>query len=183
MTENTTTNKDFTGFDLPPELAQGIEEAGFFFCTPIQEKTLPLTLKGQDVAGQAQTGTGKTAAFVLPILNRLMSRSEPCVRALIMAPTRELAEQMEQQRARLQELIEQMREVSEESELSEPLLSRKLYDTLREASTDSTDRSLETAGELLRRNLLPQAQELERQAREGIERCRTAFSVSTSKRQ
>ncbi|MHC4518133.1 MAG: coiled-coil domain-containing protein, partial [Planctomycetota bacterium] len=85
---------------------------------------------------------------------------------------RELADRMEQQRADLEELIDEMKDVSEQSELSEPLLSRKLYDTLRKASTGNTDRALETASELLRRNLLPQAQELERRAGEGIEAVR-----------
>ena len=81
---------------------------------------------------------------------------------------RELAEQLEQQRQHMDELTEQMRELSEQSEESEPLLSRKLYDTLRRASTENVDRTLETAGELLRRNFLPQAREAERQAGEGI---------------
>ena len=62
----------YSSFDLPDKLAQGIEDAGFLACTPIQEKTLPLTLKGQDVAGQAQTGTGKTAAFLIATFNHLL---------------------------------------------------------------------------------------------------------------
>jgi len=64
--------------------------------TPIQEKAIPLILKHCDVMGLAQTGTGKTAAFVLPILNRLIGRKHGCIRALIIAPTRELAEQIHQ---------------------------------------------------------------------------------------
>jgi hypothetical protein len=83
--------------------------------------------------------------------------------------SRELADQMEQQRKSVEELTDQMKNVSEQAETSEPLLSRKLYDTLRETSTGNVDRALEAAGELLRRNFLPQAQEIERQAGRGIE--------------
>lgn len=85
---------------------------------------------------------------------------------------RELAEQMDQQRERLETLLDQMRNVSERSETSEPLLSRKLYDTLRNTATDNPDRALETAGELLRRNLLPQARNIERQASKAIDEVR-----------
>ena len=93
MTQNATTDISFGHFDLPPELAQGIEEAGFLACTPIQEKTLPLTLAGKDVAGQAQTGTGKTAAFLIAAFNHLLrhpadeSRKPNQVRALMLPPT------------------------------------------------------------------------------------------------
>jgi len=86
---------------------QGIDEAGFFACTPIQEKTLPLTLQGQDVAGQAQTGTGKTAAFLIATFNYLLrnpadeQRKPQQVRALILAPTRELAIQIHRDAAKL----------------------------------------------------------------------------------
>lgn len=82
--------------------------------------------------------------------------------------SQELAEQIEQQQERMQELIEQMRDLSEQSENAEPLVSRELYDTLRQASTSNLDSALETTSELLRRNFLPQAQEVERQANEGI---------------
>jgi len=71
-----------------------------------------------------------------------------------------------------EELIDQMKNVSEQAEASEPLLSKKLYDTLRRASTDNVDRTLEATGELLRRNFLPQAQEIERRAGKGIENIR-----------
>jgi len=107
MTQDTTTNTAFTSFDLPPELVQGIEGAGFLACTPIQEKTLPLTLDGRDVAGQAQTGTGKTAAFLIATFNHLMrypadaKRKPSQVRALILAPTRELAIQIHRDAAKL----------------------------------------------------------------------------------
>jgi ATP-dependent RNA helicase RhlB len=86
---------------LSAGLQKGIAEAGFVQCTPIQSKTLPLALDGQDVAGQAQTGTGKTAAFLLALYHRLehsppltTEAGPPAPRALIMAPTRELAVQV-----------------------------------------------------------------------------------------
>ncbi|HUU20811.1 MAG TPA: DUF4175 family protein [Sedimentisphaerales bacterium] len=85
---------------------------------------------------------------------------------------RELAERVDQQKESTEELIDQMKNVSEQAETSEPLLSRKLYDTLRRASTDNVDRTLEATGELLRRNFLPQAQEIERRAGKGIENIR-----------
>ncbi len=100
MTQNHLSEILFSSFDLPESLAQGIEDAGFLACTPIQEKTLPLTLKGQDVAGQAQTGTGKTAAFLIATFNHLLRNPVPehrkptQARALILAPTRELAIQI-----------------------------------------------------------------------------------------
>ncbi len=100
MENEALTNRTFSSFDLPESIAQGIEEAGFLVCTPIQEKTLPLTLEGRDVAGQAQTGTGKTAAFLVAVFNHLLrnpvadGRKQSQVRALILAPTRELAIQI-----------------------------------------------------------------------------------------
>lgn len=87
----------FTSFDLPEVVLKGIREAGFERCTPIQERCLPLSLKGKDVAGQAQTGTGKTAAFLITVLDRLVRsgvKSGPNPSALIVAPTRELALQI-----------------------------------------------------------------------------------------
>src|SRR5512137_470314 len=89
----------FDELNLPEPVRQGIVDAGFIDCTPIQEKTLPLSLSGRDVAGQAQTGTGKTAAFLITLFTRLLSqerRGEPRQpRALILAPTRELVVQIE----------------------------------------------------------------------------------------
>ncbi len=79
---------------------QGIRDAGFTYCTPIQAQTLPLALSGRDVAGQAQTGTGKTAAFLVAMYQALLthpapaSRNRTSIRALIVAPTRELAVQI-----------------------------------------------------------------------------------------
>ena len=89
----------FADFSLLPEIQSAVEATGFEFCTPIQAETLPLTLQGKDVAGQAQTGTGKTAAFLLGmfqhLLNNPLDNKKPTdVRCLILAPTRELAIQI-----------------------------------------------------------------------------------------
>lgn len=89
----------FDSLNLPPELQKGVAAAGFEYCTPIQAGTLPRALAGHDVAGQAQTGTGKTAAFLLAAINRLLtSENGPGdgknPRAVILAPTRELAIQI-----------------------------------------------------------------------------------------
>ena len=73
---------------------KGIKRAGYETATPIQEAAIPAALRGRDVIGTAQTGTGKTAAFVLPILNRLIEGKRGTPRALIVTPTRELAEQI-----------------------------------------------------------------------------------------
>ncbi len=96
---NFLTDTKFSDFDLPPEVQQGLNDAGFSYCTPIQARTLPLSLAGKDIAGQAQTGTGKTAAFLITIFSRLLSGSEKKAdkrkgSALIVAPTRELARQI-----------------------------------------------------------------------------------------
>jgi len=82
----------FDSFDLHPSIQFGIKKLGYVTATPIQEQGIPPVLAGRDMMGLAQTGTGKTAVFVLPILQRLLSRSKGKIRALIMAPTRELAE-------------------------------------------------------------------------------------------
>src|SRR5687767_3388804 len=75
---------------------QGIKYAGYETATPIQEAAIPAALRGRDIIGTAQTGTGKTAAFVLPILNKLLDGPRGVPRALIVTPTRELAEQIHQ---------------------------------------------------------------------------------------
>lgn len=85
---------EFNAFDFHPFVAAGVKAAGYTVPTPIQEKALPPVMNGHDVMGLAQTGTGKTAAFVLPILHRLMRGGRKQVRALVIAPTRELAEQI-----------------------------------------------------------------------------------------
>ena len=84
----------FDSFNLHPQIAAGIRTLGYHTPTPIQKQAIPKVLEGRDVMGLAQTGTGKTAAFVLPILERLMNGPRGRVRALIVAPTRELAEQI-----------------------------------------------------------------------------------------
>ncbi len=86
----------FQDFNLHPSVMSGVRAMGYTTPTPIQEKAIPPVMEGRDVLGQAQTGTGKTAAFVLPILHRLMSGPQGRVRALIISPTRELAEQTRQ---------------------------------------------------------------------------------------
>jgi ATP-dependent RNA helicase RhlE len=87
---------NFNQFSFDPRIAAGVKAVGYVTPTPIQEKSIPVVLKGHDVLGLAQTGTGKTAAFVLPILQRLTKGPLRRVRALILAPTRELAEQIHQ---------------------------------------------------------------------------------------
>lgn len=102
MTENNSTNPltdvSFSSLGLNPKIVTGLDAAKFTHCTPIQALTLPLALEGNDVAGQAQTGTGKTAAFLLVIFNQLLKQrtdnygNNP--RSLVVAPTRELAIQI-----------------------------------------------------------------------------------------
>ena len=100
MSEQHLTNTPLASLDLPDALLKGIGEAGFINCTPIQAQTLPLALAGHDVAGQAQTGTGKTAAYLLATMTRLLRHPPAATRtirqplALILAPTRELAVQI-----------------------------------------------------------------------------------------
>ncbi len=84
----------FLQLGLRPELVQAVERAGYQTPTPIQERAIPLALAGGDLLGCAQTGTGKTAGFVLPILQRLAGRRATSPRALILTPTRELAAQI-----------------------------------------------------------------------------------------
>ncbi len=85
---------DFKSFNLNPKITAGIEAAGFTEPTPIQAQSIPKIMQHRDVMGLAQTGTGKTAAFALPILHQLMKGKRGAVRALVVAPTRELAEQI-----------------------------------------------------------------------------------------
>jgi ATP-dependent RNA helicase RhlE len=91
----------FTQFDFHEKIAAGIRACDYETPTPIQEKTIPAILEGRDILGLAQTGTGKTAAFVLPILQRLLNGPRGKVRTLIVAPTRELAEQIHNDITRL----------------------------------------------------------------------------------
>lgn len=87
----------FVDFDLPPEIMEGLDKAGFEYCTPIQAQAIPVAMSGLDIAGQAQTGTGKTTAFLVPLLNRLLTGKpleQGVPRAIIVTPTRELALQI-----------------------------------------------------------------------------------------
>ena len=101
MSTHPLTDITFESFDLHPRLLSGLHASGFTRCTPIQALSLPIALAGHDVAGQAQTGTGKTGAFLVAVLNRLLTKpavadrkmSDP--RAIIVAPTRELAIQID----------------------------------------------------------------------------------------
>ena len=100
MSEKHLTDVRFDSFGFSPEIMQGIEDAGFNLCTPIQAEAMPIALDGQYVAGEAHTGTGKTAAFLLATMHRLLTREpraghkEGSPRAVILAPTRELAVQV-----------------------------------------------------------------------------------------
>ncbi len=102
MEETHLTRVRFATLGLDPLLLDGLQAAGFEYCTPIQAEALPLLLAGQDLAGQAQTGTGKTAAFVLAALQCLLREADPAQRrpdrprAIVIAPTRELAIQIHQ---------------------------------------------------------------------------------------
>ncbi len=91
------TTTRFESFTLPPEVHLGLADAGFEFCTQIQAEALPALLQGRDVAGQAHTGTGKTAAFLVTVISRLLAmpdRKSGLPQAIIMAPTRELSRQI-----------------------------------------------------------------------------------------
>src|SRR3546814_3566005 len=106
MSDKPLTDITFSSFELQPALLAGLESVGFTRCTPIQALTLLITLAGRDVAGQAQTGTGKTLAFLVTVMNRLLTRpalaerkpEDP--RALILAPTRALAIQIHKDAAK-----------------------------------------------------------------------------------
>src|SRR4051794_6098765 len=84
---------NFDSLNLRPELMQAIKELGYETPTPIQERAIPALIAGRDVLGQAQTGTGKTAAFAFPMLEK-MDFSQRTVQGLVLAPTRELASQV-----------------------------------------------------------------------------------------
>lgn len=97
--DNIPQHEDFYSFGLHPSVLDGLDAMGFQHPSPVQEASIPPILEGRDVISCAQTGTGKTAAFVLPILSELASGeySEEYVNAVIMAPTRELAQQIDRQ--------------------------------------------------------------------------------------
>lgn len=100
MTDTHLSTLTYDSLPLAPEVLRGVLDAGFTHCTPIQAQTLPIALAGRDVAGQAQTGTGKTAAFLVALFQRLITeppvatRGPTAIRALVIAPTRELAVQI-----------------------------------------------------------------------------------------
>jgi len=100
MTDTHLSDTRFSELGIHPKVQQGIETIGFEFCTPIQAMALPVALEGKDVSGQAQTGTGKTAAFLIACFHKLLnskakeSKKKNPVRALVIAPTRELAIQI-----------------------------------------------------------------------------------------
>lgn len=100
MSQTHLSNQKFADLPLHPEVKQALAENGFEFCTPIQALSLPVLLQSKDIAGQAQTGTGKTMAFLVATFNHLLSTPVPenrqlnQPRAIIMAPTRELAIQI-----------------------------------------------------------------------------------------
>jgi len=136
----------FENFDLHPQLFKGLEEANFIRCTPIQAMTLPLTLEGKDVAGQAQTGTGKTVAFLVALYNRLLKQPahpdhrslDP--RAVILAPTRELAVQIDKD----------AHEIGGHTELKIALIYGGVdYDKQRRALEEGVDIIIATPGRLI----------------------------------
>lgn len=100
MTNTHLSETKFSELDIHSDVQKGIETLGFDFCTPIQALALPVALQGKDVSGQAQTGTGKTAAFLIACFHRLLnserkeSTKKNPIRALVLAPTRELAIQI-----------------------------------------------------------------------------------------
>ena len=87
----------FEDFDFDPDLLDGLQTMGYTKPTPIQEQAIPIILKNKDLIACAQTGTGKTAAYVLPILDKILSSNSYTINTLILAPTRELAQQIDQQ--------------------------------------------------------------------------------------
>lgn len=89
----------FEELPLEEEVLDGLWSMNFRDCTPVQEQAIPLLLEGKDLIACAQTGTGKTAAYLLPILNNLIKNEHPedAINAIIMVPTRELAQQIDQQ--------------------------------------------------------------------------------------
>ena len=140
------TDTFFDTFDLHPSLLSGLHAAGFTRCTPIQALTLPDALAGRDVAGQAQTGTGKTGAFLIAIMQRLLTRTafaergaaDP--RALIIAPTRELAIQIDKD----------FRSLGRDTGLKSALIyCGVVYDKQREQLRGGVDIIIATPGRLL----------------------------------
>ena len=84
----------FSSLALDPEILRAIEDVGYETMTPIQEKIIPAILEGRDVIGQSSTGTGKTAAFAIPVIQKTQPSEEGLTQVLVLAPTRELAIQI-----------------------------------------------------------------------------------------
>jgi ATP-dependent RNA helicase RhlB len=146
MSQHPLTEITFESFDLHPRLLSGLNAAGFTRCTPIQALTLPVALTGRDVAGQAQTGTGKTGAFLVAVLNRLLT--QPAVadrkltdpRAVILAPTRELAIQIDKD----------FRSIGRDTGLTSALIYGGVdYDKQRDALKAGCDLIIATPGRLI----------------------------------
>ncbi len=140
------TDLPFTNLGLEPALLKGVEEAGFEYCTAIQAEALPQALAGVDVAGQAQTGTGKTAAFLLAIMYHLLRREPPeertaqDPRAVVLAPTRELAVQ----------IYEDARVLGRHTGLSiRVVYGGTGYESQRDALREGTDVLIGTPGRLI----------------------------------
>ncbi|NCT68853.1 MAG: DEAD/DEAH box helicase, partial [Rhodanobacteraceae bacterium] len=146
MSQHPLTDITFESFDLHPRLLSGLNATGFTRCTPIQALTLPLALTGRDIAGQAQTGTGKTGAFLVAVLNRLLTRpaaadrklTDP--RAIIIAPTRELAIQIDKD----------FRTIGRDTGLTSALIYGGVdYDKQRDALKAGCDLIIATPGRLI----------------------------------
>ena len=86
----------FIDFNFSQPLQDGLDAMGFETATPIQQQAIPIVLQGKDVIACAQTGTGKTAAYLLPVMNKLVENGVGKLSTLIIAPTRELAQQIDQ---------------------------------------------------------------------------------------
>jgi len=91
------TNTKFSDFDLPEAIQSAISDLGYTYCTPIQAKSLPLILENKNIIGKADTGTGKTATFLIAVINKLLSRQDKSTKALVLSPTRELTIQIEKE--------------------------------------------------------------------------------------
>ena len=91
------TNTKFSDFALPAAIQSAITDLGYTYCTPIQAKSLPVILENRNIIGKANTGTGKTATFLIAVINKLLTRENPESKALILSPTRELAIQIQKE--------------------------------------------------------------------------------------
>ena len=123
MSEQHLTTTQFKDFALNNKITQGLDEAGYIYCTPIQAEGLPIPLAGHDVAREAQTGTGKTAVFLVACFNQLLthpaseSRRKNQPRALMLAPTRELAIQIHKDAELKQKPVPELLDIASEMNL------------------------------------------------------------------